>query len=893
MERRVWAKSIVMFLLVLTLTSVAYAAECTGGLHLELSNPNPVNGGPNFMIYLYDTGCSGFPPPGNCWDGYTTATLDPLQTGLNNLTASPQNLDTANEAPIEWEIDGSSDEGSYDLNITLDDGVGGTCTANISFSIASSIPDPNIRIGIPQIPRLIIGQPYSMTVEFNNTGSGGASNINGTVRDVNSIVSVSDSSFPTSSSAGTNTTKTYTVTPNTGGNSTMKIFPGSYYKQDSVTKVIFGAANFYLTGNNVSFYVNREPIFINNIDSAIDFSEDNVKTLNLNNHVRDGSNSGAIGFYEDATSDIIWNYTLGSGTIDLNMNLDLGADQFIITPPGNESGYRIVTFNVTDSHGTSTLQQVEITVAGVNDLPDINCTIPDQSKNEDDGAWSLDLSGCKLDVEDILENNDPSLLNWSVEGVDTSLFNAAFSDDIITFTPVADSYGSDAITLRLTDSEGAAKTQSITVTLAAVNDAPTLQAIADQQFNEGDNINITTLVDSNDVDGDALNTTYSSINPRANTNLAGDGLWNTAFNDSGKYLIKVTVDDGEFSASQEFDLTINNVAQGTNDTTNGGLNDVKSSYPNTAFEFNSVEYDGTQILSGTLPVKIKDKDNGQTIVEFDWNFSNAAPFNFNSIIINSSVQGGMQTLMVRGIDLTPFGYKKTVYMNRTNESVGSVCVKDVEIDDISDVTSDCSGASETKVYCSGGDYSGYTCTLSGTMYKITGLIHSGIRQIDYTPSVNGGDQTPSSGGGGGSTTRTTICTPTWQCTDWSACQPNGKSTRTCVDARKCGTEVKPVEERTCFYFIPSDVEESVEEEKPEIIVEEKIVEESIESEEEKGQITPILGGVIRVAGLMVPKNQVIGWGIVSGIIILGLLIYQFGFRARLKGKGKKYNIQFK
>jgi hypothetical protein len=43
---------------------------------------------------------------------------------------------------------------------------------------------------------------------------------------------------------------------------------------------------------------------------------------------------------------------------------------------------------------------------------------------------------------------------------------------------------------------------------------------------------------------------------------------------------------------------------------------------------------------------------------------------------------------------------------------------------------------------------------------------------------------------------TTQCTSDWQCTDWLDCS-NGKQKRVCVDANKCGTEIRKDETRAC------------------------------------------------------------------------------------------------
>jgi hypothetical protein len=53
-----------------------------------------------------------------------------------------------------------------------------------------------------------------------------------------------------------------------------------------------------------------------------------------------------------------------------------------------------------------------------------------------------------------------------------------------------------------------------------------------------------------------------------------------------------------------------------------------------------------------------------------------------------------------------------------------------------------------------------------------------------------------SGGGGGG------CSPSWICTDWSACQENGTQARTCTDNNKCGTSFgKPNETQNCTYTL--------------------------------------------------------------------------------------------
>ncbi|MCP3875173.1 MAG: tandem-95 repeat protein, partial [Desulfobacteraceae bacterium] len=116
----------------------------------------------------------------------------------------------------------------------------------------------------------------------------------------------------------------------------------------------------------------------------------------------------------------------------------------------------------TDSH---TPDQVIALGLPVNASPTLKFTIPDQSRPENNPAWTIDLSKFEEDIED--SGTD---LDWSVNGVNTSLITAVITDldeDILTVTPVTDASGSDTITLTLTDSGGLIITQDIVITIAS------------------------------------------------------------------------------------------------------------------------------------------------------------------------------------------------------------------------------------------------------------------------------------------------------------------------------------------------------------------------------------------------------------------------------------------
>jgi hypothetical protein len=145
----------------------------------------------------------------------------------------------------------------------------------------------------------------------------------------------------------------------------------------------------------------------------------------------------------------------------------------------------------------------------------------------------------------------------------------------------------------------------------------------------------------------------------------------------------------------------------------------------------------------------------------------------NYIIVNLSSQ------------LQP-NHSKTVYLD--DNSFISLCVKDMEISTIDNMTAGCSGENETDfTSCLGNNLglvlNGVTCTDLGTTIKIDNLQHSAVRGTQASSNNNNG-----SGGGG--------CTSNWVCTAWNKCV-NGTQNRTCSDTRCHRTYGKPAEIQNC------------------------------------------------------------------------------------------------
>ena len=155
----------------------------------------------------------------------------------------------------------------------------------------------------------------------------------------------------------------------------------------------------------------------------------------------------------------------------------------------------------------------------------------------------------------------------------------------------------------------------------------------------------------------------------------------------------------------------------------------------------------TQNFSQTFEVVIKDTNT--TLVNFSFDFSEKT-LNLANVTIQRETVDGKGSTLVRGVTLTS-GQKKTMYVDNKNTSTDNLCVKDKHIDKISDISSSCTGTSETVITCDGTTKSGYTCTKveDNTRYKVTGLSFSGIIETSASPIVESGATTTTTGGGGG------------------------------------------------------------------------------------------------------------------------------------------------
>ncbi|KPA14963.1 hypothetical protein MHK_004830, partial [Candidatus Magnetomorum sp. HK-1] len=168
-----------------------------------------------------------------------------------------------------------------------------------------------------------------------------------------------------------------------------------------------------------------------------------------------------------------------------NITYSCSADVFslTITPANNQNGSSIITITATDDGGLNATGVFTLTVDSVNDAPSIS-SIVDQTTNENTTISSIDFTvsdietaGCDHSIN--INSSDTYLV--PIENITYSCSADVF---YLTITPATSQSGSSIITITATDEGGLTATEVFTLTVDAVNDAPSISSIIDQTTSE-------------------------------------------------------------------------------------------------------------------------------------------------------------------------------------------------------------------------------------------------------------------------------------------------------------------------------------------------------------------------------------------------------------------------
>src|SRR6266536_2635402 len=256
------------------------------------------------------------------------------------------------------------------------------------------------------------------------------------------------------------------------------------------------------------------------------------------------------------------------GTLTLNAN-----GSFTYTPAANFNGSDSFTYRASDGTTASNPATVTITVSAVNDTP----------AAADDAYTTAEDTTLTVAAPGVLGNDtdpDSTIVTAALASGPGHGSLTLHADGSFTYTPSANYNGPDSFTYRASDGTLTSSLATVTITVSAVNDPPTVTVAAGGMCGADDHsgtINLT--VGDVESTAGALTLSASSDNktlvPNGNLVLGGSGIARTlkvtsVAGRSGIATVTVTVSDGQKTGMVQ--VTVRGGGNG-NDILSGGAGD--------------------------------------------------------------------------------------------------------------------------------------------------------------------------------------------------------------------------------------------------------------------------------------------------------------------------------
>jgi hypothetical protein len=249
------------------------------------------------------------------------------------------------------------------------------------------------------------------------------------------------------------------------------------------------------------------------------------------------------------------------------------------TPVANANGSATITVTVNDgqSANNTVSQTFTVTVTSVNDAPTL-AALSNVSISEDASSQTVSLAGIgsgAANESQTLTVTATSSTPGLIPNPTVSYTSPATTGSLV-FTPVANASGTATITVTVNDGQSANNTvsQNFTVTVTAVNDAPTLAALGNLTINEdaaSQTVSLSGIGSGAANESQALTVTATSSNPSvvpnpsvnySSANPTGSLSLSPVANASGVATVTVTVNDGQSvnnTVTRTFTVTVNAV----------------------------------------------------------------------------------------------------------------------------------------------------------------------------------------------------------------------------------------------------------------------------------------------------------------------------------------------
>ncbi|MHC4925715.1 MAG: putative Ig domain-containing protein [Planctomycetota bacterium] len=195
---------------------------------------------------------------------------------------------------------------------------------------------------------------------------------------------------------------------------------------------------------------------------------------------------------------------------------------------------------IQSSSTLSTPTQLTFSEGTVNTAPVLDA-IDDQTISENQ---TLQLTVSATDA-------DGDSLSYSAENLPAG---AVFSGQTLSWTPTYSQAGTYDILFSVTDG-AESDTQTVTVTVLPVNQAPVLSAIGNKATAEGQAVTFT--ISATDPDNDALTLTCSPL-PAGASFVGGRFSWTPGYNQSGDHTLTFQVSDGVLTDSETMVVSVSN-----------------------------------------------------------------------------------------------------------------------------------------------------------------------------------------------------------------------------------------------------------------------------------------------------------------------------------------------
>jgi VCBS repeat-containing protein len=225
---------------------------------------------------------------------------------------------------------------------------------------------------------------------------------------------------------------------------------------------------------------------------------------------------------------------------------------YTYTPTANYSGPDSFTYTVSDGQGGSNTYTVSLTVNAVNDAP--VATGGSLSTAEDTQATGT------LTATDV----DNASLSYAVVSQPANGTLVLGASGSYSYTPAANFNGSDSFTFKATDGSADSNSATVSITVAAVNDAPVVATpLADQSVTLGSSLSFTfgagafTDVETSSLAYTATRADGTALPSWLTFNDATRTFTGTpASGDIGIVSVRVTASDGGLSAGDAFDVVV-------------------------------------------------------------------------------------------------------------------------------------------------------------------------------------------------------------------------------------------------------------------------------------------------------------------------------------------------